>query len=192
MAVWNEHEISPGVWRSNQPTPRRIRLWADRGIKTVVNLRNESPKAWYALEADACARFGVELVNFAARSRAAPEKAWFHDVKALFAQVEPPFVMHCKSGADRAGLMSALYLLIAQNRPVEEAAAQLSWRYLHVRQGKTGILDFLIDEYARSNALHSMSFLDWVDERYDPTALRAAFQPAPLADFVVDRVLRRE
>ena len=48
-------------------------------------------------------------------------------------------MMHCKSGADRAGLMSALYLLIVEKRPAREAAQQLAWKYGHVRQAKTGL-----------------------------------------------------
>ena len=34
--------------------------------------------------------------------------------------------MHCKSGADRAGLASALWLLHVERRPVAEAMKQLS------------------------------------------------------------------
>ena len=50
-------------------------------------------------------------------------------------------VMHCKSGADRAGLMSALYLILNQNVSVDKAKNQLSFKYLHLKHAKTGILD---------------------------------------------------
>ena len=40
-------------------------------------------------------------------------------------------VMHCKSGADRAGLMSALYLILNQDVSVDKAKNQLSLKYLH-------------------------------------------------------------
>ena len=60
--------------------------------------------------------------------------------------------MHCKSGADRAGFAAALYLLLQRRRPAEEAQEQLSWRYLHLRAGATGILHFLIDRYAADAA----------------------------------------
>ena len=59
----------------------------------------------------------------------------------LFNSIEKPALMHCKSGADRAGLMAALYVLIHCKKPVAEAMKQLSLRYLHVRQAKTGMLD---------------------------------------------------
>ena len=66
----------------------------------------------------------------------------------LFNTIEMPALMHCKSGADRAGLMAALYLLIHRKRPVAEAMQQLSFRYLHVRQAKTGMLDSFFEAYA--------------------------------------------
>jgi hypothetical protein len=67
--------------------------------------------------------------------------------------------------------------------------AQLSLRYGHVRQGKTGILDAFFALYAQAAP---KPFLDWVREDYDETALRRAYQSRPWADLLVDRVLRRE
>ena len=34
------------------------------GLKTILNLRGESPKGYYLLEKEACARHGIELVDF--------------------------------------------------------------------------------------------------------------------------------
>jgi protein tyrosine/serine phosphatase len=42
-----------------------------------------------------------------------------------------PILIHCKAGADRSGLISALYKLLIKKRPPEEAATQLSFRYGH-------------------------------------------------------------
>jgi hypothetical protein len=38
--LWaNMRELAPDVYRSNQPSPRRIAKWKAKGIQTVVNLR---------------------------------------------------------------------------------------------------------------------------------------------------------
>jgi protein tyrosine/serine phosphatase len=100
--------------------------------------------------------------------------------------------MHCKSGADRAGFAAALYLLLQRGASVEEAKAQLSWRYLHVRGAATGVLHFMIERYAAESAAEPMSFREWVKTRYDPVALMAEYRSSGAADFVVDKVLRRE
>ena len=53
-----------------------------------------------------------------------------------------PALMHCKSGADRARIMAVLYLHFHRGMDIASAMSQLSLKYLHVKQGKTGMLDF--------------------------------------------------
>ena len=44
----NDHEIAKNVFRSNQPSPERIKAWSDKGIKTIIkdlpNKEDEFPK----------------------------------------------------------------------------------------------------------------------------------------------------
>ncbi len=39
------------------------------------------------------------------------------DARALFDRIEYPALFHCKSGADRVGLMAALYLFFKEASP---------------------------------------------------------------------------
>ena len=187
----NEHKIAPDMWRCNQPSPSRIKKAADRGIRTVINLRGPRADGGWRLEAEACAKYGLILMDFTARSRAAPDKAMLHATRALFETVQTPAMMHCKSGADRAGLMSALYLLIVEKRPVREAAAQLAWKYGHVKQAKTGLLDAFFAAYAPFED-KGMEFFDWVDNIYDPDEITRNFQAKGWAVRLTDSILRRE
>jgi protein tyrosine/serine phosphatase len=100
--------------------------------------------------------------------------------------------MHCKSGADRAGFAAALYLLLQRGATAEEARRQLSWRYLHLRGAATGVLHFMLERYQQDSAAEPMSFRTWVERRYDPAALMAAYKSSRGSSFIVDRVLRRE
>ena len=145
----------------------------------------------WQLEAEACAEAGITLLDFTARSRAAPDKAMLHATRALFETVQTPAIMHCKSGADRAGLMSALYLLIVEKRPVREAAAQLAWKYGHVKQAKTGLLDAFFAAYAPFED-KGMAFFDWVDNIYDPDEVARNFQAKGWAVRLTDSILHRE
>jgi protein tyrosine phosphatase (PTP) superfamily phosphohydrolase (DUF442 family) len=188
----NTHRVTPELWRSSQPAPYQLRRFADRGVRTVINLRGASDTGSYRLEAEACRRLGLRLVDFSVNSRDTPRKAVLHGAGALFADIDYPALMHCKSGADRAGLMSALYLMLRLGRPVEEALGQLSWRFGHVRQAKTGILDFFLEQYRDYAAAQPMPFLEWVDGVYDPDAVRTAFRSRGWANLLVDRVLRHE
>ncbi len=187
----NEHEIAPDMWRCNQPSPSRIKKAADRGIRTVINLRGPRADGGWRLEAEACAKYGLILMDFTARSRAAPDKQMLHAARALFEEIELPAMMHCKSGADRAGLMAALYLLIAKKQPAREAVKQLTWRYGHVKQAKTGVLDAFFASYFPYEDL-GMEFFDWVDGVYDPASITREFKAKEWAVRLTDNILRRE
>ena len=107
MLYNNRHKLSDKVWRSAQPAPHHIRQAANRGIKTVVNLRGDQSFGTHWLEDQACRKNGIKLVNFKLRSRAAPSREELKAAKALLETIEYPILIHCNSGADRAGLMPA-------------------------------------------------------------------------------------
>ncbi len=193
LRLWwhNQHQVAPGMWRSNQPGPGRVKAAGDMGVRTIINLRGPRDDGGWQLEAEACARAGITLLDFTARSRAAPDKAMLHATRVLFAEAELPALMHCKSGADRAGLMSALYLLVVENRPAREAAQQLAWKYGHVKHAKTGLLDAFFRAYFPYED-QGMAFYDWVDNIYDPDAVTRQFQARGWAVRLTDSILRRE
>ena len=193
LRIWwhNLHEVAPGMWRSNQPGPARVRAAAGMGIRTIINLRGPRDDGGWRLEAEACEKAGITLLDFTARSRAAPDKAMLHAARELFAEAELPAMMHCKSGADRAGLMSALFLLIVEKRPAREAAMQLAWKYGHVKQAKTGLLDAFLAAYMPYEN-QGMDFFDWVDNIYDPDQVTREFQAKGWAVRLTDSILRRE
>ncbi len=193
LAYLNLHEVAPGVLRSAQPSPRDIRRLAKRGVRTVINLRGPRDCGSYRLEQQACEKYGVRLINFKLRSRGVPRRHQIHEAAALFRDIEYPVLIHCKSGADRAGLMSALYLLLREGRPVEEAARQLSLRYGHFKQADTGVLDHFLHSYRAETAGGPMDFLRWVDERYEPKRVASSFKMrSGVTNFIVNRLLRRE
>jgi len=192
FAYLNLHEVAPGVWRSAQPGPRDIRRLAKRGLRTVINLRGIRDCGSYRLEQQACARHGVKLIDFKMRSRGVPLRKTIHEAAALFERIDYPVLMHCKSGADRVGMMAALYMILREGRTVDEASRQLSLRYGHFKQADTGVLDHFLDAYRVENARQPIDFLRWVDEQYDPKKLAAEFKPRGPINFLVNRLLRRE
>jgi protein tyrosine/serine phosphatase len=101
-------------------------------------------------------------------------------------------LMHCKSGADRAGLMSVLYRFLHEGVPLKEATRELSFKYGHIRQADTGILDYFFESYLADSAAAPMSFFDWVDTVYDPDELKRTFRSKGWANRLVDSVLQRE
>jgi protein tyrosine/serine phosphatase len=83
--------------------------------------------------------------------------------------------MHCKSGADRAGFASAIYLMVIEGQSVAEARSMLAFKYLHIKRSKTGVLGYILDLYEARAAETGIGFEDWVETEYDNEAVQAAF-----------------
>jgi len=193
LAFSNAHWLDERMLRANQPWPHQLKAWRDRGLRTVVNLRGGFQSSFYALEREACERLGLTLVDFTVRSREAPTRDQILGARDLFRSIEYPALMHCKSGIDRAGLMSALYAHFELGHPIEQAARQLGLKYLHLKTGRTGILDELFAHYLREIAPSGISFLKWIEsEAYDPAEITREFHATWWGNLLVDRILRRE
>jgi protein tyrosine/serine phosphatase len=188
----NAHALSPEAHRSSQPAPHDIRRFARAGVRTIVNLRGKHPTGAYWLEEHCCREAGIELVDFELKSRAAPKPEAILAARDLFDSIAYPVLMHCKSGADRVGLMSVLYQIFRQGKSVEEAMLQLHWRYGHIRAADTGVLDHFFESYLAANRASPIGFLQWVETAYDPKAVEESFQAGSFANVVVNRILRRE
>lgn len=191
--LWNGPErFAADAWRANQPGPRHIRKLARQGVRTVINLRGAGNSGAWLYEAEACRQAGLTLIPFKMSSRGAPSAERILAFAELIERIERPVLLHCKSGADRSGFAAGLYLLLTGQGDLAAAKAQLSWRYLHFRGAKTGMLYEFFREYERYRRQGSLALLDWVRDVYDPRALERSFQPRGLTTWLVDRVLRRE
>jgi len=194
LRVWfrNLREIGGGMWRCNQPSPKQIKRLKDMGIKTIVNLRGESPKGYYLLEKEACEENGITLVDFRMYSRDVHTVEKIQGARDLFESIEYPAVMHCKSGADRTGIMGVLYKHFHLGQPIDEALEQLRLGYLHVKQGKTGMLDFFFKDYLKYAEENDISFIDWVETVYEPADVKARFMEQWSGNPITELILRRE
>ena len=171
----NFAQVAPGVYRSNHPNHKRFAAYADLGIKTVLNLRGQAKQPHYLFEVESCERLGLTLVNVQMAARRAPERRELLDLLDAFATMERPFLMHCKSGADRTGLAAAIYLMIYEGADIATARRQLSFRFVHIRRTSTGILDHFLDVYAARAAQSPITIDAWIRDEYDRDALTRSF-----------------
>ena len=189
----HKNRVTDDLWRAAQPAPRNLKTARDEGFRTILNLRGARENdGGYLLEREACADLGLTLVDFPIRSRSPMEKPTLLAALDLWDTLEYPVLMHCKSGADRTGFMATLYLWQHVGLPLDQAMGQLSLRYGHIRQAKTGVLDFLFDTYAKRERDTGLSFREWIERDYDPATLKSAFKESWVAGMIVDKILRRE
>ncbi len=192
LAWHNWATVVPGrLYRSNHPTPSRLRAAVERhGLRTLINLRGRRHCGSDALSRSAAAELGLHHVDMAFESRGAPHSERILRFASLYRAIETPALMHCKSGADRAGLAAGLVVLF-EGGSSAEALRQLSWRFGHFNRSRTGVLDAFFRRYAEQ-AEGRVPFLYWVEHDYDEMALKRDFVAHGLSSFVTDKILRRE
>ena len=191
--VWsNFAAVAPGrLYRCNHPTPARLAFLTRRyGLRTLINLRGETGNGSDALSRAAARDLGLAFIDAPLDSRGAPQRERILRLLDVFRRMQAPALLHCKSGADRAGLAAGLFVLF-RGGTARDALAQLSLRFGHIRQARTGVLDAFFHHYARE-AEGRKPFLDWVREDYDPAALQRDFHANGLASFINDWVLVHE
>lgn len=197
--------VIPGkVWRANHPTPARLRQYATQlGLKTVINLRGKRECGSDALGRKQSAQLNLPYLDMAFESRNAPHKERifrFHKIYCTLKQENAfPLLLHCKSGADRAGLGSGLVIMFEGGTP-QQALRHLHWRHLHFRRSRTGVLDAFFLQYLQyCRELHAPNpgerashFLNWVENVYDEEALRTAFRAGGISAVVKGRLPSQE
>ncbi len=191
--LWsNGAAVVPGrLYRSNHPTPGRLARATRRlGLRSLINLRGATANGSDALSREQARRLGLEFYDVPLSSGHPPSRERVLVLVEALRAAAAPALVHCKSGADRAGFAAAVFLIL-QGVPVALALGQMSLRHGHLRGSRAGVLDAFLMCYARE-AEGRKDFLDWVRDDYDAAALGRGFTAGGLAGFLQDRVLGRE
>jgi protein tyrosine phosphatase (PTP) superfamily phosphohydrolase (DUF442 family) len=172
----NFHVVIPDqIYRCAQPTPALLAwLVREHGIRTVVNLRGigDGPTVdWYEKEAQACQSLGLSHENLTFSASRLPNVDEVRRLLEVLDRSEKPIVLHCRRGADRTGLASAIALLSQTDTPYAEARASIGIRYGHWELGSAGRLGAFFEEYEtwlrREHLTHDKSvFRRWLLNDY--------------------------
>ncbi len=125
--------VAGEFYRSGQLAPPQIADYTRRyGIKTIINLRgNSTGSAWYDAEVTEARRLNLAYVNFGMSARRELTGAQAVALIDLMKTAQRPILVHCREGADRSGLASALYLAAVKKVDESTAEGQLSIRFGH-------------------------------------------------------------
>ena len=132
-------QVAPGLFRGGQPTMAGFELLRAKGIRTVINLRQELD------EKVQVEKLGFKYVHI-------PLNGWDRvpdrDLKRFFIVVNTltcqPVFVHCKRGSDRTGVMIGFYRIANQGWTADRAYAEaraLGMGWLH-REFKRQLYDF--------------------------------------------------
>jgi protein tyrosine/serine phosphatase len=118
--VPNLHRISPTLYRSEQPSALGMKNLEKLGVRTVINLRffndDEDEVKGTSLRTER-----TKILTWRIGDRHVVE------VMSLLKHAENgPFLIHCQHGADRTGLMTAMYRILEQGWTPEDALKELT------------------------------------------------------------------
>jgi protein tyrosine/serine phosphatase len=118
--VPNLHRITDGLYRSEQPTALGMKNLEKMGIRTVINLR------YFNDDED-------EVKGTSLRTERTKILTWrigdrhVIEVMNMLSKTENgPFLIHCQHGADRTGLMTAMYRILEQGWTPDDALTELT------------------------------------------------------------------
>jgi protein tyrosine phosphatase (PTP) superfamily phosphohydrolase (DUF442 family) len=178
--------VDPGrVIRAAQPIAQLPQIIKDHHLASILNLRGGSSRdRWYTSEVRTAQASGVAFFDFPLNATKRPTRSELLTLIDFFDHCKYPLLIHCKAGADRTGLASALYLMMQHNEPPREAIRAFTIYHGHIPLFGTERLHEPLDEYARwldAQALaHTPArFREWVKNDYlsaDPSV-----EPSPLA-----------
>lgn len=135
IAHHNFHIVSAGrIYRSAQMNADGLsQVIQEQSIKSILNLRGgNSNQDWYQAETSTAQRLGVQHYDFALSASQDVKDEEIDRILETINRAPKPLLIHCKSGADRTGLIGALYLYSIEGKSAESADRELSIFYGHV------------------------------------------------------------
>ncbi len=151
-----------------------LRNFKKLGGKTVVNLRGGRDLPQNRLERERCELLELNFCNIPMAATMPPNKESLLELIALFKEGNGPFLLHCKSGADRTGLIAGVFCMSMLGASAQDAKKNLNIKYLHFGFGKKAILRAFFDFHIASNN-SGLKFEHWLQTIYSADKLREFF-----------------
>jgi protein tyrosine phosphatase (PTP) superfamily phosphohydrolase (DUF442 family) len=102
--IKNCYQVTTNLYRGAQPTAEGMKQLKALGIRTVINLRS--------FHSDKVAGTGLKSGRFETKPWHAEEEDVVGFLKAVTDTNNLPVFVHCQRGADRTGLMCAMYRIV--------------------------------------------------------------------------------
>jgi protein tyrosine/serine phosphatase len=121
------------VYRSGQLDDEQLgRYITIYKLRSIVNLRGPNPGSkWYQDELRISEQFGIVHHDFDLSARHEVSDEDLDAILRTMRNVPKPILIHCGSGADRTGLIAAVYQYSIGHQTAHEAFSELSMLYGH-------------------------------------------------------------
>ena len=116
----NLYRVSPGLLRGAQPAAEGFATLGELGVRTVINLRPGRH------ENAACERNGLRYVEIPMRPWSFDEQDVVRFLEVVASAGHAPIFVHCRRGADRTGMLVAVYRVAIEGWSKEDALEEMT------------------------------------------------------------------
>lgn len=117
--IRNFYEVTTNLYRGAQPTAEGMKQLKAKGIKTVINLRT------FHSDKDKVAGTGMKSIRFEMEPWHSDEADAVRFLRVVTDTNNLPAFVHCERGADRTGMMCAMYRVVVCGWTKEQAIAEM-------------------------------------------------------------------
>jgi tyrosine-protein phosphatase SIW14 len=143
------HKVNDVVYRGAQPKSGGLKILKQLGIKTVVNLRDDDARA--KQEEVGAHMAGLLYFNFPFERWGSPQDKEIEPVLSIINNpANQPVFIHCQRGADRTGVVIAVYRMAHDGWTSEQAMAEAK-RY-GLKPWQLGMKDYIHNFYKHQTA----------------------------------------
>lgn len=135
----NYFVVDEKLHRSSHPSYSTLKKAAALGITQVISLRHPGKISYQLLEKIWTDRLGLRLVSYSMSAGDISDPSNYLHIIDQINNNRGKTLIHCKSGADRSGLVSALYLLNKSVPQIQKSRQMLNWKFGHFGLGKKAI-----------------------------------------------------
>ncbi len=114
VELGNFYQLTDKVYRSQQPDDEEMRMLQAMGIRSILNLRE------YHSDKDEARGTSLSLYHVPVAAGDIDDRFVIEALRAID-QAEKPVLIHCWHGSDRTGVVSAMYRMVFQAWPREQA-----------------------------------------------------------------------
>ena len=115
----NLYKVTDYLYRSEQPTEEGMKSLERLGIKTVINLRP------LYTDADEIKGTGLRVEELSVKVWHIEDEDVLRVLRIIRKRENGPFLIHCSYGADRVGVMIAMFRVVEQGWTKEDAIEEM-------------------------------------------------------------------
>lgn len=139
-AIYDNYSVvDEKLHRSSHPSYSTLKKAASLGITQVISLRHPGKISYQLLEEIWTDRLGLKFISYSMSASDISDPSIYLNILDQINNNRGKTLIHCKSGADRSGLVSALYLLNQSVPQIQKSLQMLNWKFGHFGLGKKAI-----------------------------------------------------